>query len=105
MVDQRSRMNGKMLQVDLTHNQFSFEEISKKDLEGFIGGRGLGAVLLYRELPAKADPLGEDNLLIFSTGPLTATSAPCSSRFCLTTKSPLTGFYLFLSPEVTSDLS
>jgi aldehyde:ferredoxin oxidoreductase len=95
MAGQRSGMNGKILQVDLTHNQFSFEEISKKDLEGFIGGRGLGAVLLYRELPAKADPLGEENLLIFSTGPLTATAAPCSSRFCLTTKSPLTGFYLF----------
>ena len=95
MSNQRSGVNGKILQVDLSANQFSFEEIPNEDLDRFLGGRGLGAAILYRRLPPKADPLGEENLLIFSTGPLTATSAPCSSRFCLTTKSPLTGLYLF----------
>jgi aldehyde:ferredoxin oxidoreductase len=95
MVDQKSGMKGRVLRVDLTLRQFSMEELSQADLKCFLGGRGLGAALLYRELPPKVDPLGEENLLIFSTGPLAATSAPCSSRFCLTTKSPLTGFYLF----------
>ena len=94
MADQISGMNGRVLRVDLTRNQFAVTEMSRTDRESFLGGRGLGALLLYRELPPKTDPLGEENLLIFSTGPLAATSAPCSSRFCLTTKSPLTGFYL-----------
>jgi aldehyde:ferredoxin oxidoreductase len=95
MADRSSGMNGRVLRVDLTRNQFAVDEISQTDREFFLGGRGLGALLLYRELPPKTDPLGEANPLIFSTGPLAATSAPCSSRFCLTTKSPLTGLYLF----------
>lgn len=88
-------MSAKMLKVDLTNHQFSVEEIARKDLDYFLGGRGLGAAILYRELSPKTDPLDEQNILLFSTGPLTGTSAPCSSRFCLNTKSPLTGFYLF----------
>jgi aldehyde:ferredoxin oxidoreductase len=95
MAEKRFGMSGRVLEVDLTSKQFSFGEIPEKDLNQFLGGRGLGAVLLYKKLPAKVDPFDGQNPLIFSTGPLTGTTAPCSSRFCLHTKSPLTGLYLF----------
>ena len=88
-------MSGKALIVDLSNNHFHIEEIPQKDLDQFLGGRGLGAAILYRELPPKVDPLSEQNILVFSTGPLTATNAPASSRYCLTTKSPLTDQYLY----------
>ncbi|WP_373501321.1 aldehyde ferredoxin oxidoreductase family protein [Desulfococcus sp.] len=59
----------------------------------FVGGKGFGARLLCDLVPAGADPLGPENVLMFMTGPLTATAAP-SMRACVVTQSPLTGIYL-----------
>lgn len=87
--------HGKALFIDLTSKTFEYRSLQRKLYEQFIGGRGLGAALLYQLLPAGADPLGPENLLIFTTGPLTATTTPGSSRYCLTTKSPLTNIYLY----------
>jgi aldehyde:ferredoxin oxidoreductase len=58
-----------------------------------LGGKGLGAWMLYHEQPAHVDALGPDNQLIFHTGPLTGTTAPTAGRFGVTTKSPATGTY------------
>ena len=58
-----------------------------------LGGKGLGAWLLYNEQPAGVDPLSPENHLIFHNGPLTGTTAPTSGRFGVTTKSPATGTY------------
>jgi len=63
--------------------------------EGYLGGRGLAARLLYNEVGPEVDPLGPDNKLIFMTGPLVGTLAPSSSRYSLSCKSPLTGLYLY----------
>ncbi len=59
-----------------------------------LGGRALGALRLYNELKPGIDPLGSDNKLMFSVGPLAGTSAPGTSRYCVQTRSPLTGLYL-----------
>ena len=61
--------------------------------DDFVGGKGFGAKLLHDLVPAGADPLGPENVLMFMTGPLTATAAP-SMRACVVTQSPLTGIYL-----------
>ncbi len=83
-----------LMRVNLTTRQVRSEILPEKDLTALIGGRALGAKLLYDELPAGVDPLGPDNKLIFSTGPLAATAAQGSSRYCVQTKSPQTGIYL-----------
>jgi len=85
----------KLLRIDLTSGSSREEQIDAALLRAFIGGRGLGASLLYREVGEKADPLGSENKLIFTSGPLVGTTAPCSGRFCVSTKSPQTGFYLY----------
>ena len=69
--------------------------MAPETVRAFLGGRALGAHLLYDELPAGIDPLGPENKLIFTTGPLVGTTAPCSGRFNLSTLSPLTGLVLF----------
>jgi aldehyde:ferredoxin oxidoreductase len=51
--------------------------------------------MLLRELPPHTDPLGEENPLIFSTGPLVGTGVAGTNRYVLHTKSPQTGLYLF----------
>jgi len=64
--------------------------ISEGVIEKYLGGRGLGARLLYDLLPAKTDPLSPGNVLLFLTGPLTGSMVTGSSKFVVVTKSPLT---------------
>jgi aldehyde:ferredoxin oxidoreductase len=88
-------MNGKILRVDLTTGKAQAEELDSKDVQKFLGGRGLGAALLLRELQPGIEPLSPQNKLIFSIGPLTGTGLSGTSKYAVHTKSPLTGIYLF----------
>jgi len=83
--------NGKILRVDLSSGKVNREELDKYLAKEFIGGRGLGVKTLYEELEPKIDPLSPENKLIFATGPVTGTKAPTSGRYCVVSKSPLTG--------------
>ena len=66
--------HGKALRVNLSDKTHRVEELDPEDLRLLLGGRGLGAAMLMRETKAHNDPLGPDNPLIFSTGPLVGTS-------------------------------
>jgi len=82
---------GKVLRVNLTIGKISIEDLNPKTAKDFIGGRGLGAKILFDEIDPKIDPLSPENKLIFVTGPLTGTGAPAGCRYMVVTKSPLTG--------------
>jgi aldehyde:ferredoxin oxidoreductase len=84
---------GKLLEIDLRAKTTKITTIKSRILENYIGGKGLGAYLLYKGLPPKVNPLGPENLLIFSTGPLSGL-VPTAGRFATVTKSPLTGLFL-----------
>ena len=86
--------NGKILWVDLSKRTSHVENLPLRIYEKFIGGKGLGAYLLYRELRGGINPLGSENILFFLTGPLQGLPAPNVGRWSLVTKSPLTGFFL-----------
>jgi len=55
------------------------------------GGRALTDAIVYDMVPATADPLGADNVLVFATGLLGGTTAPNGGRLSVGAKSPLTG--------------
>jgi aldehyde:ferredoxin oxidoreductase len=61
---------GKLLRVNLTTGKTWAEAWSAAEMRETIGGVGLGAVILYRELPAKAHWDHPDNRLVMATGPL-----------------------------------
>ena len=82
---------GKILRMDLSKKKTSTHALTNEQAELFLGGRGLGAEILFRELPRGTNPLSPENKLIFATGPLTGTGAPTSGRYSVTTRSPLTG--------------
>jgi aldehyde:ferredoxin oxidoreductase len=82
---------GKILRIHLTDQTAKEEELPFQIARDFIGGAGFGIKYLYDEVPAKADPLGPDNKLIFASGPFSGTNIPCASRMAVTAKSPLTG--------------
>jgi aldehyde:ferredoxin oxidoreductase len=88
-------MEFRMLKIDLSRRCHDVEELPKDVIRKYLGGRGLGSYLLYKLVPAKADPLGEDNHLIFTAGPASGTSLYYCSKVNLNTKSPLTDAYLY----------
>jgi len=85
---------GKIAWIDLSNNAIRIEALDEQIARKYLGGKGLGAYLLYKYLPAKTDPLDPENLLIFVTGPLTGTLFPAVARSAVVTKSPLTGTFL-----------
>jgi aldehyde:ferredoxin oxidoreductase len=85
---------GKTLVVELTKKTTSIDRTDLEDAKHFIGAKGLGAKYLMDHLPKGTNPLSSDNILIFTTGPLTGTSAQTSGRGTVVTKSPLTGLFV-----------
>ncbi|HEX9090472.1 MAG TPA: aldehyde ferredoxin oxidoreductase N-terminal domain-containing protein, partial [Anaerolineales bacterium] len=83
----------RILRVNLSTGSIETTALPAEVMPLILGGKGLGAWLLYTEQPAGVHPLSPENLMIFHTGPLTGTTAPTAGRFGLTTKSPATGTY------------
>jgi len=81
---------GRLLEIDLSNGKTKDHAIANDVFKKYLGGRGLGARLLFDMLPAKTRPLSPQNVLFFLTGPLTGTKVPGSSKFVVITKSPLT---------------
>lgn len=83
----------RILRVDLTTGRIETTPLSAEAMPLVLGGKGLGAWLLYHEQPAGIEPLSPENHLIFHNGPLTGTNAPTAGRFGVTTRSPATRTY------------
>jgi aldehyde:ferredoxin oxidoreductase len=84
---------GKILRIDLSKREVTYQEFAEETLKKYIGGSCLGAKILLDETGPETDPLGPDNILIFLTGPLVGTRAINFGRYQVVTKSPLTGAY------------
>jgi len=84
----------KILDIDLSSGTVETYPLDKDIARLFLGGRGLGARLLWDLVGPHVEPLSPENVLIFATGPLTASGAQTSNRFSVSTKSPLTGTIL-----------
>lgn len=85
---------GKWLEVDLTSGTAEVKDLDMAFAERFLGGRGFGAKILYDRLKPKTNPFSPENILVFATGPLTGTGFVNPGRYCVSTKSPLTGAIL-----------
>ncbi len=99
-------LHNRLVRINLSTNQIKKEKLPENIVETFMGGKGLGAFLLTQELDPGIDPLGSENKIIVSTGPLQGTVVPICGRYCIVTKSPLTGLFLdshaggFVGPEL-----
>ncbi len=77
--------------VDLGERRVRSEPVPDELAWNFIGGKGLGAKILYDMTDASTDPLGPENPLIFAIGPFTGTAVPYSGKGTFVFKSPQTG--------------
>jgi aldehyde:ferredoxin oxidoreductase len=76
----------KVLEVDLTTEKVQTVDVTE-DVQNFIGGRSLGAKLLWDHVPPMADPMGEENILYVGIGPITGLMGAVIN---VSAKSPLT---------------
>jgi len=84
---------GKILWIDLSKKNAEEEILPDKIFRKFLSGSGMAAYLLYREIPAKVDALGAQNILGFVSGLLTGTGTLFTGRWMAVGKSPLTGMW------------
>ena len=82
---------GRLLKVDLSEERIEQGDLPDPLVRRFLGGRGINAWLLAKNLGPEVDPLGPENVLVLSCGLLTGTEAPASSRLHVGARSPLTG--------------
>ena len=62
--------NGRILRVDLTNEQITVEEPGEAFYRTYMGG-AMALDYILKEMPAHADPLGPENVLVVSTGVMT----------------------------------
>jgi aldehyde:ferredoxin oxidoreductase len=82
---------GKILRINLSERNFSVEKPDDKFYRKYFGGSCMGAYFILKELNPLADPFSSDNLLIFSTSPITGIDCSGTAMHNVITKSPLTG--------------
>ncbi len=92
MAEPKGGYFGKMLEIDLSSGKSNARPLDEGMLRDYIGGEGLGAYLLYKELPPKTDPFAPENIIMFLTGPFNGTACP-ATRLNVSFKSPHTGLY------------
>jgi len=80
----------RILRVNLTKKESCEEEFKFEDRIKWIGGTGLGAKILWEEVPRGVAWDGPENRLVFGTGPLNGTSFNGSGGFSLVSKGPMT---------------
>lgn len=68
--------------------------ISEESYDLFMGGKTLAAKIIYDAFDRKVDAYSDENLIVVTTSPFTGSTAPCSSRFNISTFSPLTGLLI-----------
>jgi aldehyde:ferredoxin oxidoreductase len=83
--------NGKILRVDLSKHEYTVVEPVADFYRKYLGGRNFGLYFLLKETEPGFEPLGPDNILVFSTGPATGAPLAGFSRHSVVAKSPLTG--------------
>ncbi|HEY5432369.1 MAG TPA: aldehyde ferredoxin oxidoreductase family protein [Coriobacteriia bacterium] len=82
---------GRVLRVDLTTRTVADYPWSDDERRATLGGKAMAARILLDTLAVSTDPLGAENVVVVSTGPLTGTGAPSTARFNVSALSPLTG--------------
>jgi len=80
-----------MLFVNLSTGEIEDRPLTAELAKNFLGGYGIGAKILYDEMPANCDPFGEESMFGIVTGPMNGTNALFGGRYTVVSKSPVTG--------------
>ena len=82
---------GRIIKINLSERRTEDYPWSDEYREKYIGGKTAATRIMYDCLKGGEDPLGEENIIVVSTGPVTGLGGPSSNRFDISAISPLTG--------------
>ncbi len=85
--------HNRILRVNLTAGTIDITKPGQVYMRRYLGGWNIIADVLLREVPARADPLGAENRLVFAPGVVTGLPISGASRNAVGAKSPLTGAF------------
>jgi len=85
---------GKIAQIDLSTGQTKDYPIKESDYALYLGGKALAAKIIYDSFKNRVEAFSEENMIVITTSALTGSTSPCSSRFNISTISPLTGILI-----------
>ena len=86
-----SAYQNKVLRINLPEEDATIEPLRMDFADKYVGSKGLAIRYMYEDMKPGIDPLGPENNLYFTTGPMTATPIPCSGKLSVAAKSPATG--------------
>ena len=82
---------GKVMLVDLSRETVREYPWTDRDRELYLGGRIMANKILLDHLSGTEQAFSEENWIVITTGPLTLSGAPSSSRYDMAAISPATG--------------
>lgn len=82
---------GRALCVNLSEKSIEVRKLPEEWFRDYVGGEGLAMRLFYDLVDPGLEIEDTGQPLIFATGPLTGTAAPCSGRGTVVFRSPLSG--------------
>lgn len=81
---------GKYVDVNLSNLEIKDYLIPEEWYEKHLGGRGIAARILLKEIDPKIDLFSEENILVFASGPFQGLGVAGAARFLVMGKSPKT---------------
>jgi aldehyde:ferredoxin oxidoreductase len=90
IIELNSKIDGKILEVDLEKDTLNIQNLDSSKVEKLLGGPGFAIDYLMAQKTFEFDPFDTENNLIFMTGLLTGTLFPCSGFYSVSSRSPLT---------------
>lgn len=85
--------HGKIVEVNLTTTSINVKNFDGDFARLYLGGNGFAAKILYDNVKPDTDPLSEDNVVVFATGPFTGGHVWGGSRGHCASISPLTNIF------------
>ena len=91
MASKYAGYTGKVMLVDLSRETVQEYPWTDRDRERYLGGRVMANKILCDHLTGAEQAFSEENWIVITTGPLTLSGAPSSSRYDMAAISPATG--------------
>jgi aldehyde:ferredoxin oxidoreductase len=82
-------MRNIVLYINLSSKEISRRELDENLSEQYIGGAGVGWVLIAEHLPPNVDAFSPENVIVISVGALVGTNAPGASKVGAIFKCPI----------------
>ena len=82
---------GRFLEVNMSDGALTDRVLDEATLRGYLGGTGIGAKILYDEVPRNIEWSDPRNIVTIASGPLGGTAVGGSGTISVVTKGALTG--------------